>query len=121
MDYILGSLETRRKQALKKSDLLKAKSVYRFLLLIFFFENFECHIFCMLHFPLECHIDKAQRIFSGMGPLSTIAHSITVCEGSLGATCGPHIDAFGDFRQLDPHEPCLFHVCSDQQVLLLAL
>lgn len=51
-------------------------------------------------FPIE----KAQKMVSSLGLLSTIVHAIVVCDRSFG---GPHvnlgIDAFGDSTQLDPH------------------
>lgn len=53
--------------------------------------------------PVECHIEKVQKIVSGLGPSATIVPAVTVGGGSQEATCGFDIDAFIDFRQLDLH------------------
>lgn len=55
-------------------------------------------------FPLKYYIEKAQRIVSGLGPSPTIVHAVTGCDGSLWATGGFPIDAFGHFRQVEPHQ-----------------
>lgn len=58
----------------------------------------------MPHFPLKHHIEKAQRMASGLGLVSTTVRAIAVCDRPPGgATRESRVDAFGDSRQLDPH------------------
>lgn len=86
----------------KKVGIVESKICTQISFFFFFKKKIGYHI-CLLYFPLECYIEKAQRIVSGLGPSSTIVHAITGWDASLGATSGFPIDAFGDFRQLDSH------------------
>lgn len=66
--------------------------------MICFFKKLERHIFCMLCVPRVIHMEKAQRMVSGLGPLSATVWAVPVRGGSLEATWESHVDALGDFR-----------------------